>query len=299
MIWSPSLTLSRQVFNILLSFFIFFGEINLGPGLYQPVFEPGAVVSSLVEKESAARGILQTGDIIVGVNGQPLQSTSSISKSPVQAQKSVSYVISKIRETPEGGSISLSVVKGGKTATSINKAPPVVDIVSIRPTRTKDGISAIGVMLSPNYVKSVTVKSDSITESAVLAWEYVATLTQDTAGGLLSFAWSILSGKSSTSGGQVSGPIGLLKTGSEVVATQDWRSVLLFTAAISINLGVVNALPLPALDGGQLVFVLAEAITGRKVDQRVQEGITGATLLLLLLASVSAAVGDIGSIFSK
>ena len=83
------------------------------------------------------------------------------------------------------------------------------------------------------------------------------------------------------------------------MATKDLSTVLLFAAGISINLGVINALPLPALDGGQLVFVLSEAITGRKIDQRVQENITSVAVLLLLLASVSTAFGDVSNILSK
>lgn len=83
-----------------------------------------------------------------------------------------------------------------------------------------------------------------------------------------------------------------------MVATKDLTAVLLFAAALSVNLGVINALPLPALDGGQLVFVLAEALTGRKVDQRLQEGITSVAVLFLLWVSVSAAIGDVGNILS-
>ena len=71
-----------------------------------------------------------------------------------------------------------------------------------------------------------------------------------------------------------------------------------FAASISINLAVVNSLPLPALDGGQLAFVLAEAAAGRRIDQRVQEGINAGALLILLLISFGAAVGDVASIFN-
>jgi membrane-associated protease RseP (regulator of RpoE activity) len=67
---------------------------------------------------------------------------------------------------------------------------------------------------------------------------------------------------------------------------------------LSVNLGVLNALPLPALDGGQLVFVLAEALTGRKVDQRLQESITSVAVLFLLWVSAFAAFGDVGNILS-
>lgn len=127
------------------------------------------------------------------------------------------------------------------------------------------------------------------------AAKIVSTVTTQTAQGLLSVFGNFLSGKDA--GAQVSGPIGLIKSGSEVVASQNWSSVLAFAAAISINLGVVNAFPLPALDGGQLVFVIFEAVAGRKVDQRLQEEIVGATILLLLLLSVSTAFGDVLTLF--
>jgi membrane-associated protease RseP (regulator of RpoE activity) len=58
------------IFNLLLAFCIFFGEIHNGNGLPKPVFEQGAVVSSLPRQESAAKGILEPGDIIVSVNGK-------------------------------------------------------------------------------------------------------------------------------------------------------------------------------------------------------------------------------------
>ena len=67
-------------------------------------------------------------------------------------------------------------------------------------------------------------------------------------------------------GQSLSGPIGVIKTGSDVVATNDVGAVIGFAAAISFNLAVVNALPLPALDVGQLVFVVGELLTGKKVD---------------------------------
>lgn len=65
-----ALVLSGGVlFNILLAFLIFFGEINLGSGLPKPVFDQGAVVASIPRHESPSNGILSAGDVIVKVNG--------------------------------------------------------------------------------------------------------------------------------------------------------------------------------------------------------------------------------------
>ena len=275
------------IFNLLLSFLIYFGEISYGGGLPKPIFDSGVIVSQAPRPEAAASGVLSKGDVILSINGSPL--TLSTSPSAIESQTAINEFIGKIRNTPEGESLRLSV-RHPKETTPVE--------VSITPKRSStDAPPTIGVLLSPNFVKSEVLRSSDWVEASSMAAQYTAQMTTDTACGLISAFGSMLSPKSNV-GAQVSGPIGLIRTGSEVVATQDWTAVFLFAAAISINLGVVNALPLPALDGGQLLFVLSEALTGRKVDQRVQEGITGAALFFLLALSVSAAVGDIGSIVS-
>eukprot|EP00956_Cyclotella_meneghiniana_P043350 scaffold266059_cov86-Cyclotella_meneghiniana.AAC.2 len=97
----------------------------------------------------------------------------------------------------------------------------------------------------------------------------------------------------------MSGPIGVVKAGADVVKSSDFTAVVAFAAGISVNLAVINALPLPALDGGQLMFVLAEAISARKIDQRLQEGINAGALLILLVISAGTTVGDITSLFTR
>lgn len=172
-----------------------------------------------------------------------------------------------------------------------------VDVV-VQPKRaTDDGPQSIGVMLRPNFKNTVALKTDSIPEAAKLAASNVAELTQETTNGLLAFFSQVASGKGAPPGQSVSGPIGLIRTGSSVVSSSDLTAVLTFMAAISVNLAVVNSLPLPALDGGQMLFVISEALTGRKVDQRLQEGITSVALVFLLLLSFSTTIGDVESIF--
>jgi membrane-associated protease RseP (regulator of RpoE activity) len=267
------------IFNFVLAFTIYFGLINMGPGLPSPVFTTGALVTSAPAPGAAANGILQKGDLVLEVNGRPVIASPSPSAS--QAQKGINAFISQIRATPEGESLKLKVLQ---------RSASVPVELEVAPKR-QSGTQAIGVLLSPNFVKSEVLKSNNVIEASKMAAKFTNTLIVDTASGLATVFTGFLSGKST--GAQLSGPIGLIKTGSEVVSSQDMTAVLLFMAALSVNLGVVNAFPLPALDGGQLLFVLFEAISGRKVNQRVQEGITGATLLLLLLISASAAVGDI------
>lgn len=207
---------------------------------------------------------------------------------PLDAQKQVTEVISSIRSTPDGQSVKLSVKRA-------NVADPVD--VTVTPERTtKMAPKTIGVLLSPNFKSIVKLQSDDTFEALKLSWGFFINIVDQTFLGLVNIVSMMLSGSGSSAGQSVTGPIGLIKAGTEVVSKQDLTAVLVFAAALSINLGVINALPLPALDGGQLLFVLAEAITGRKVDQKLQEGISSVAVLLLLLVTISTAVSDVGSI---
>ena len=241
-------------------------------------------------------------------SGNPLQ--ISRETSIPAAQKQVSDVISSIRQTPDGGTVEFQVQRGGKTSGTdaggtSSQATASTQTISIKPARAGHGKGddestpqSIGVLLSPNMKTVQKLQSNNPIVAAKLAWQYLADIYTQTLNGILSVLSTFIMGNAPPAGQSISGPIGLIKQGSNVVSKKDWTAVFLFTAALSVNLAVINALPLPALDGGQVVFVIAEAITGRKVDQRLQEGITSVAVLFLLWVSVSAAIGDVGNILS-
>lgn len=86
----------------------------------------------------------------------------------------------------------------------------------------------------------------------------------------------------------VAGPVGIIFVIGEVAQT-GFVNLLLLTALISISLGVMNLLPIPALDGGRLFFLLVEAIRGRKIDPE-KEGFIhfiGFALLIILILFVT------------
>ena len=70
-------------------------------------------------------------------------------------------------------------------------------------------------------------------------------------------------------------------------------ALLYITALISINLGVMNLLPLPALDGGRLICLLIEMVTRRKIPAKVEGLVHGIGLLLLLGFSVLIMFKDV------
>lgn len=93
----------------------------------------------------------------------------------------------------------------------------------------------------------------------------------------------------------VSGPIGITETVGETVS-YGLFPVLYLVSLISINLGVVNLMPLPALDGGRLVFVLIEMIFRKPVPRHIEASIHTIGIILLLGLSVLVAFVDVGRI---
>jgi len=277
------------IFNIILAFACYFGELQVGRGLPSPVFESGAIVSQGPSRDSPSFGILKQGDTIIGVNDMMLSNSKGSTDSIWKSQKAISSVISSIRETPDGESVKLTIVHGKNTDST--------EVINITPRQNTDGVKSIGVMLGPNYVRTDVIKASSIIDAANKAGSAVYQLTSETARSITGLLVGMLLGKGLPAGTSMSGPIGVVKSGADVVKSSDFSAVIVFAASISINLAVVNSLPLPALDGGQLAFVLAEAAAGRKIDQRVQEGINSGALLILLLISAGTAVGDVTSIF--
>lgn len=89
---------------------------------------------------------------------------------------------------------------------------------------------------------------------------------------------------------QLAGPVGMAQVTSMAVDNAGFQGLLTLLALLSVNLGVVNILPLPALDGGRLVFVLIEMVTrGRRVPPE-KEGLVhlvGMVLLLGLMVVIS------------
>ncbi len=86
----------------------------------------------------------------------------------------------------------------------------------------------------------------------------------------------------------ITGPVGIARLTGEV-AKQGFFQVVNFAALLSINLGVINILPFPGLDGGRLSFVLAEAVLRRKIKAKYQKWVhtIGIAALLLLMLIVT------------
>ena len=90
----------------------------------------------------------------------------------------------------------------------------------------------------------------------------------------------------------VAGPVGIVSVIGEVMQ-EGMSNLLSLTAIISINLGIMNLLPIPALDGSKLIFLLLEWVRGKPFDPRKESYVHFAGFALLILLMVLVAVHDI------
>lgn len=90
----------------------------------------------------------------------------------------------------------------------------------------------------------------------------------------------------------VSGPVGISEAIGEA-ANEGALNLLYITTLISINLGVMNLMPIPALDGGRMITVLIEMITGKKVPAKIENAVNAVGLAILLGFSVFIMIKDV------
>ncbi|HEX5774581.1 MAG TPA: M50 family metallopeptidase [Candidatus Paceibacterota bacterium] len=154
---------------------------------------------------------------------------------------------------------------------------PAAGLVAADPGRSALGVglAVVGTVVLPWWQAPV--------DGAVLTWE----ITKATAVALYHFFGGLLSFTADLS--QVAGPVGIAGAVGDA-SDSGLASLITITALISINLALINLLPIPALDGGRLLFVGIEAITRRQMKPSIVNAVNtvGFGLLILLMLVVTA-----------
>ncbi|MFN5400461.1 MAG: RIP metalloprotease RseP [Pseudanabaena sp.] len=218
------------------------------------VDQPGVRITKILDLNApAAVSGLQAGDIVLSANGTKFV-TSLTTLDRFQS------LISKNANQ----SVDLQVMRDGK----LLQVPILPD--------GESGKGRIGVRLDftgkphRRSVHSIGEAFDNATQS----FERLVVMTVQ---GLKQLATNFQNTAS-----QLSGPVAIVAMGSELVKS-DAAALFDFTAIISINLAIINILPLPALDGGQLVFLLIEALRGGKpLPEELQNNVMQGGLVILL-----------------
>jgi membrane-associated protease RseP (regulator of RpoE activity) len=227
--------------------------------------EPGVKVAEVTQNvDSAAhRAGIESKDIILAVDGQELGASET----------SIKTLIAAIQTHPNQ---PLSVqIKRQDQLVSVNLVP---DLAS-------DGKGRIGVQLTANgtIVRHRAANPIEALSKGATEFQRIINLTASGFGQLIS--------RFSETAEQLSGPVGIVKFGADIARSDPWN-LLQFAALISINLAFINILPLPALDGGQLAFLLFEALSGKPLPEKIQENVMQTGLMLLLGLGVFLIIRD-------
>jgi len=130
----------------------------------------------------------------------------------------------------------------------------------------------------------------SFAESLNFAKNSFISILKDTVGGL----FTLFSGKADLK--EISGPVGILKVVGEV-SKFGWTSIASLAVILSINIGVLNLLPIPALDGGRIIFVLLELFR-IKVNKKWEEKLHKFGMVVLLFFILLISVNDVWKLFN-
>ena len=201
-------------------------------------------------------------------------SASSRIFSGTDADAFLRFVASDASSSP----IEFLLTRDGASTTL--SAAPKAGTITDDPNRVALGVSVVPVGTVPEPLLRAPI------DGASLTWE----VTKETAVGLAQFLWSAVTLHANLS--EVSGPIGIAYAAGSAYA-QGFMQLVSFAAIISINLAIVNLLPIPALDGGRLLFVIIEAITRRRISPTVASYVNAVCFALLILLMLVVSGHDI------
>ncbi|MEX2181091.1 MAG: RIP metalloprotease RseP [Gemmatimonadaceae bacterium] len=242
--------------NVVLAVVVTTGIFAWYGGGYLP-----AVVDSVIADRPAALAGMQTGDSIVAIDGAPVTRWDE--------------VLTLVSAAP-GRTLAVTVVRDGSPRTlAITPEAQEIPTPPIGEIRT---VGRIGV--GPRGIP-VRERMGPL-ESVAAGWN----LTWDMGGNVLAVLGGLLLGKVSVS--QLGGPVEIAR--SSVEAAQSGAQTLwMLVAFLSINLAILNLLPIPLLDGGQILFQLAEGAFRRSFPPMVKEWYAriGLTAILLLFVTVT------------
>lgn len=238
-----------------------FGSLGIPEGLN---YQAGALVPQLVSREApAAKAGIEAGDLILAVEGEKLPATGKSTQ-----------ILTEAIQTHPNQPLELTVEREGELRT-----------LTVTPRVEADGKARIGVQLIPNGTPIYRPARNPFEVLGIAANQFQDMFLRITEG----FAMLILNFQNTV--GSVASPVKIVEQGAGI-AQSNAASLFPFTAIISINLAIINILPLPALDGGQLAFLIIEGLRGKPLPARIQDGVMQTGLVLLLGLGIFLIVRD-------
>ena len=250
-------------FNILLALIIFFGIFQIS-GLL--ILKPG--IGDVNEGSPAYLAGLKKNDLVVSIDGADISSWEDMANA-IMASK--------------GKTLAISVLRDGTVLTK-NVTPEVKQVKNIfneDVDRYVIGITASGEIFKKdlNFFQAVSESLNQTYQITALTIKGIVKLFQGT-----------------VSPKTLGGPIMIAQMAGQQ-AKEGVVNLIFFIALISINLAILNFLPIPVLDGGHLLFFFIEAVKGSPVSVKVREISQQAGIFVLILLMIYVFYNDIARVF--
>ena len=258
--------LAGVIMNIVLTLIVSTGIYYKVGNTYVP-----AVIDSVVPGAPAALAGLIGGDRIVGINGHPIRAWDEV-------LDEVAPVTS--------GTLRLEIQRGESRFTK--ELTPQTAEVDDPVTGAKKTVGRIGIQVRAATVNEKLGLVGAMTAGGDATWRMAKSVA------------SVLGGLAS---GQVSaknlgGPIQIART-SVQAAKSGPETLWSLIAFLSLNIAILNLVPIPVLDGGQILIVLAERVKGSAFSARVREGFARVGVLAVLALIVLVTFNDLRNLFTN
>lgn len=222
--------------------------------------EPGnnVIIAGIAKNSPADRAGLKQGDIVIAINNQPIQDTQTLIK---------------FTKKHLGQPVDLKIK---------DKRLKIKDIILIPRVRYPANEGAIGIAIGQNIINKkypwYQAPIIGLRESASQVWEILK--------GLWGIVTQLIYRHTVPQG--FAGPVGIAQITGQFVQMGIYP-LLALVASLSLNLAVLNVLPIPALDGGRLFFIFIEMITGKKVHSKFEAyaHTVGMAVLLTLVVLIT------------
>jgi regulator of sigma E protease len=223
--------------------------------------EPDVTVTDLEKGMPAEKAGMKIGDQILSIDGQPIPALEAM--------------IETLKRT-QGKAIEITVLRDGQQKT-FTVQPILSDIPGQAERRYRVGIGSMRMKVTTLPLAAAFRKSiEQNKEGSLLILELVRKMIER-----------------KISIRTIEGPIGIGRAAGEAATEKGWTPLMALTAAISLNLGIFNLLPIPILDGGVILLLFVESLMGRDISLQIKERIYQAAFVFLVLFAVMVIYNDL------
>jgi len=223
--------------------------------------EPSVTVTEIESDMPAQKAGIKIGDEILTVDHQPIPALEAM--------------IETLKRT-QGRPIEITVLRDGQQKT-FTMQPVLADVPGQQEKRYRVGLGSMPMKVSSLPLGAAFRKSiEQNKEGSLLILELLQKMIQR-----------------KISIRTIEGPIGIGRAAGEAATEKGWTPLMALTAAISLNLGIFNLLPIPILDGGVILLLFVESIMRRDISLQIKERIYQAAFVFLVLFAVMVIYNDL------